>query len=193
MSGRFLSKPDDVLGNQPFSHAATHRVQNIAISSCINHIVILTTHAQSSVFLRYDYLVFRSFKQIVLQADGTHFCICNIPPMTALLSIETIDRVFSQHQHPRKDTLILLETAHSDTAVPCLWDSCAVALLIQGITHCDLELVFPLFTLKTIYVSIKSYDSVLSDFFDDQPQSKFNLVQTCSHTVDHTTHQGLFF
>jgi hypothetical protein len=68
-----------------------------------------------------------------------------------------------------------------------------MALLIQGITHCDLELAFPLFTLKTIHVSIKSYDSVLSEFFDDQPQSKFDLVQTCAHTVDHTTHQGLFF
>jgi hypothetical protein len=113
--------------------------------------------------------------------------------VTASLSIETMDRTFSQHQHPRKDTLILLETAHSDTAVPRLWDSCAMVLLIQGITHCDLELAFTLFTLKTIHMSIKSYDSVLSEFFDDQPQSKFALVQTCPRTVDHTTHQGLFF
>jgi hypothetical protein len=108
------------LGTSCFLMLRHHRVQTIAISSFISHIVILTTHAQSSVFLRYDYLVFKSFKQIVLQDGGTHFCICNIHPMTASLSIETMDRTFSQHQHPRKDTLILLETAHSDTAVPRL-------------------------------------------------------------------------
>jgi hypothetical protein len=167
-----------------------HRVQNITIPSRINHIVILTTHTQSSVFLRYDYLVFKSFKKIVLQAGGTHFCICNIPAMAVHRSIETMDRVFSQHQHPQKDILILLETAHSDTAVPRLWDSCTMALLIQGVTHCDLELAFPLFTLKTIHVAIKSYDSVLNEFFYHYSQSKLYFVQTCAC---HTTHQDLFF
>jgi hypothetical protein len=154
------------LGPSRFLMLRHHRVQTIAISFTIKHVVILTTHAQSSVFLRYDYLVFKSFKQILLQVGGTHFCICNINQLSTSLSIETLDRTFSQHQPTRNDTLILLETAHSDTAVPRLWDSCAMALLIQGITHCDLELIFPLFTLTTIYVSIKSYDSVLVEFLD---------------------------
>jgi hypothetical protein len=178
------------LGTSHFFMLRHHRIQHITIPSRINHIVILTTQAQSSVFLRYDHLVFKSFKKIELQAGGTHFCICDMPAMTVHRSIETKDRVFSQHQHPQEDILILLETAHSDTAVPRLWDSCAMALLIQGVTHCDLELAFPLFTLKTIRVTIKSYDSVLNEFFHDYPQSKLRFVQTCAC---HTTHQDLFF
>jgi hypothetical protein len=178
------------LGTSHFFMLRHHRVQHITIPFRINHIVILTTQAQSSVFLRYDYLVFKSFKKIELQAGGTHFCICNMPAMAVHRAIETMDRVFSQHQHPQEDILILLETAHSDTAVPRLWDSCAMALLIQGVTHCDLELAFPLFTLKTIHVSIKSYDSVLNEIFYNYSQSNRRFVQTCAC---HATHQDIFF
>jgi len=178
------------LGTSHFFMLRHHRVQHITIPSRINHIVILTTQAQSSVFLRYDYLVFKSFKKIELQAGGTHFCICNMPAMAVHRAIETMDRVFSQHQHPQEDILILLETAHSDTAVPRLWDSCAMALLIQGVTHCDLELAFPLFTLKTIHIAIKSYESVLDENLCHYSKSKRRFVQTC---VCHATHQDIFF
>ncbi len=133
----------------------------IAVPLKIKHIICLTTKKNSSITLRYEQLGLREFKKISLHQGGTHFCICNINSKGYQVLIEANNVIFDIIQVKRKDTLVLVEKTwipiNTKTHIPSLWNLCAIELLKQGITSCNLILKAPLFQLKTVFVFITTH------------------------------------